>query len=457
MSDIQSSQSGAGVKETPTEDTRRSSTRTSDAQFEARQIKDSRGRPTVEVEITLGRVQGTGDVPAGASKGEDEAHTVEVKQAIENLNKVIIPLVRESRADLRQHQQLIELERAIIDRAGANFEDLGANAVVPMSRALWQVASRLRKRQLAQYIREYEPEVAGHGRVNLLMNIFNGGLHALKKGEKLGTDRIAIQEIMVVPVGATNYRDALAMGDRIDATLQDMLQLRYEASAVTRADEAGFSVKGLGDSSLAISHVFEAVERAGYAPGEDVKIALDVAASSFFDKATGKYHFDNRDVTSEDMIAYLVGVAERYPGRILSIEDGLDENDWEGWTKLSTELRKHDVTTIGDDLFVTQMQRLRRGVHNKSADAILIKINQNGSMCGTLDVMKFAREHGMQCVISHRSGETLDTSIADMAFGTGAMGLKAGDPQPETDFPDPSTWVRRRKYTRMIELEESRW
>lgn len=429
--------------------------RTAQLEGEVEQISDSRGRPTVRVTLRLGGAQGMGDVPAGASTGEDEAKTVDTAEAIKNIKRELIPLLRRADVDLRRHDAMRALEQELIEAAGPHYGDLGANAVVPLSRALWQLAADLRDMRLAQYIREFEPSLASKERVHFYMNIFNGGLHALREGETLGQDRFDIQEIMVVPVGVTNYREALMMGERIDATLKDMLTERYGEAHISRADEAGFSVKGLGDSTTAISHVFEAVERSGYIPGEEVKVALDVAASSFFDKAKGVYTFGGEELDTDKMIAYLVSLVERYPGKILSIEDGLDENDWDGWTKLSEAMKSHDVLTIGDDLFVTQMKRLRRGVNNHSAHAILIKVNQNGSVGGTLDVMKFARDNGMRCVVSHRSGETLDDSIADIALATGALGLKTGDPQPVTDFPDPATWVRRKKYLRMIALEES--
>ena len=430
--------------------------RTANVKAQIEEIEDSRGRPTVRVTLTLGEISGTGDVPAGASTGQDEAQTKPVHEAIENIRKVLIPLVKESDTDLRRHDALIELERAIIDRAGENFADLGANAVLPVSRALWQLAAAIQDLTLCDYIRAKEPTLAGAGRVHLYMNIFNGGLHALDKeaGEQLGRDRIDIQEIMVVPVSASNYREAIKMGERIDAALKDVLHQRYSPEAVTRADEAGFSVKGLGDSETAISHVYEAIERAGFLPGDDVKLALDVAASTFYDVERGDYEIQGQRLSTDQMIAYICALVDRYPGRVLSVEDGLDENDWKGWERLSHALKERGVMTIGDDLFVTQVRRLRRGINNNSAHAILIKVNQNGSVTGTLDVMRYARESGLRCVISHRSGETLDDSIADLALATGAYGLKTGDPQPEEDFPDPTTWVRRVKYLRMIQLEE---
>ncbi|MEE2961263.1 MAG: hypothetical protein VYA34_11005 [Myxococcota bacterium] len=261
------------------------------------------------------------------------------------------------------------------------------------------------------------------------------------------------QEIMVVPYSAKTYSEALLMGDKIDAALKGILVGKFGASAVTRADEAGFSVKGLGDSFEAFDYVFQAIRDAGYEPGKDVKLALDVAASSFYNRDAQCYLFQGKKISSDEMANFLVSLVDKYPNTVISIEDGLDENDWDTWPKLTQELTKRDVITVGDDLFVTQFPRLEKGIELKAATAILIKVNQNGSVYGTLEVMKRARNAGMKCVVSHRSGETLDDSIADLAYATGAFGLKTGDPQPEVDFPDKSTWVRRIKYLRMVELE----
>lgn len=429
-------------------------------QVTARAINDSRGRPTVEVDMMFApaglRVRG--DVPAGASKGEDEAQTVSVPQAIHNIENVIVPLLHQARANLMDYAQLAQFERTMIARAGDNFKDLGANATLPVSRALWQLAAAAHGMPLYAYIRHVEPTLASPSRVGFLMNIFNGGLHALKKadGEMLGRDRIDIQEIMVVPMTAPTYRDALLMGEKIDAALKHILHDTFTPAAVTRADEAGFSVKGLGDSTQAFGYVFHAIERAGYVPGRDVKLALDVAASSFYDAAKHTYRFQGHDLSTSQMIAYLVDLVDRYPGMLLSIEDGLAENDWAGWTELSAAMAARNVITVGDDLFVTQMPRLERGVAHQSAHAILIKVNQNGTVYGTLQVMKYAHANAMQWIVSHRSGETLDDSIADLAYATGALGLKTGDPQPVVDFPDASTWVRRCKYLRMLAIEDQR-
>ena len=433
-------------------------TQSQDLNAKARQTNDSRGRPTVEVELSLGSLSAVGDVPAGASKGEDEAQTVDVAQAMANIEKVILPLWKSLAVDLSQPANIAKLEDAMIARSGANFKELGANATLPMSRALWRLAAKLHNTPLFSYIRKAEPALASTNRVHFLMNIFNGGLHALKKkeGEVLGKDRIDIQEIMVVPVSAKTYREAVEVGEKIDAALKQILTSKYGADKVTRADEAGFSVKGLGDSTVAIGHVFDAVKQAGYQPGKDVKLALDVAASSFFDSKAGTYQFQGKSIGTREMIEYLVDFADRYAGNVLSIEDGLDENDWAGWKELSAQLQKRGVVTVGDDLFVTQVPRLKKGIEEKSAHAILIKVNQNGTVHGTLQVMKMAQKAGMQCIVSHRSGETLDDSIADIALATGALGLKTGDPQPEVDFKDKSTWVRRAKYLRMIAMEEGK-
>ena len=417
-----------------------------------RQSTDSRGRPTVEVVLSLGDIQTLGDVPAGASKGEDEARTVSVEQALSNIKDVIEPLIRDANLDLAHHEHLIALEEMLIARSGENYATLGANAVLPVSRALWQAAAKVNGTELYNYIRTREPELGSESQVGFLMNIFNGGLHALKEGEELGVDRIDIQEIMVVPYADT-YAKALEMGDEIDAALKGILHERFGEPNVTRADEAGFSVKGLGNSTEAFGYVFDAIRLAGYEPGKNVKLALDVAAASFYDTDKEAYRFQGQLISSDEMIAYLVGLVDRYEGTMLSVEDGLDENDWGGWPKLTAELKQRGVETIGDDLFVTQLPRLSKGIESEAATAILIKVNQNGSVLGTLEVMKAARRAGMKCVISHRSGETLDDSIADLAYGTGALGLKTGDPQPVVDFPDESTWVRRRKYLRMVEIE----
>ena len=431
-------------------------TRTSELELQAYAAHDSRGKPTVAVRLSLGEISTVGDVPAGASKGEDEAQTRPVPEAIQAVHEVIRPLLQTVDLDLSRHASLVALERLLIARGGDNYRELPANAVVPVSRALWRLAARLHGLELYEYLRRVLPGPGTSPRVHFFMNIFNGGLHALKRdaGERLGVDRIDIQEIMVVPVRFTDYGEALAMGERIDAALERLLRDRFPAPAITRGDEAGFTVKGLGSSTEAIGLVFAASEAAGYTPGQDVQLALDVAASSFFDPQAGVYHFQGQQLRSADLIRYYVELVTQYPGKILSIEDGLAENDWDGWTDLTAALQPRGVQTIGDDLFVTQLPRLEQGLARRAATAILIKVNQNGSLLGTLDVIGRAHEAGLHCVVSHRSGETLDDSIADLALATGAFGLKTGDPQPARAFPDPESWVRRAKYLRMVAMEQ---
>lgn len=222
-------------------------TNTSDLSLTAREAHDSRGKPTVEVELHLGDIQTVGDVPAGASKGEDEAQTAPVPDAVKAVQDVILPMLRGAKADLSRHADLVKLDRLMIQRGGANFRDLPANAVVPVSRALWRAAAKLAGLELYAYIQKNEPDAVAKGRVRFYMNIFNGGLHALKKaaGEQLGKDRIDIQEIMVVPVTAQTYAEATQVGERIDQALKKILNSKFGAAAVTRGDEAGFTVKGL--------------------------------------------------------------------------------------------------------------------------------------------------------------------------------------------------------------------
>ncbi|MFA6383978.1 MAG: hypothetical protein WCY10_01250, partial [Candidatus Omnitrophota bacterium] len=233
-----------------------------------------------------------------------------------------------------------------------------------------------------------------------------------------------------------------------------LLLKKYAAEAIMRADEAGFSVKGLGKSEEAIALVLEAIRNAGYKPGRDIKLALDAAATSFYNSEKNVYEFQGKELSSAQMVQFYIELVEQYPGVILSIEDGMAENDWAGWALFTAAMKERGVLTIGDDLFVTQQVRLQKGIAGNSATAILIKVNQNGTLGGTLDVMKTAKQNGMKAVVSHRSGETLDDGIADLAYATRALGLKTGDPQPGYDFPNNDQWVRRNKYLRMVEIQE---
>lgn len=429
---------------------------TSGIEIQPRRIADSRGDSTVEVEVRLGQVSTIGRAPAGKTKGGDEARTVPTDEAIASIEQVIEPLAREEAVDLSSHAGLLALERRLIERAGPNCRDLGANALLPVSIALWRAAAALHGLELYEYIRGFEPELAGTGRVRIFSNVLNGGYHALKEadGEVLGRDRFTFQEMQVVPRNPPTYRDALTMAERIDATLKALLIDRYGAERVTRADEAGLTVRGVGDNIAALDMLVEAIGRAGLELGAEVQITLDPASSHIYDATSGTYAVDGRVLTAHEYGRYLLEIIDRYPGAFASIEDPLEENDWEGLATLAAEIKRRDVLVVGDDFYVTQKSRLEKGIAAKSANGLLVKPNQNGSLHGTFEVMKLARRHGIELVISHRSGETLDDTIADIAIATGALGIKTGAPQPEAEFPDPASWFRRKKYLRMIEIEE---
>jgi enolase len=434
----------------------------SKAQITTEKIADSRGRATVRVKISISGVEVVGEVPAGASTGEDEAVLVSVDQAIKNINEIIVPLLTKSGLDLKRHEDLLQAEKIIRNIAGENYKDIGANAVVPVSWALWRAAAKLHNMELWEYIRWYEPQVVGKGKVAFYSNVFNGGLHALKPGEKLGKHRIDIQEVMAVISAERSAAESLVMDDNIDQELKKLLLVEAQNMGLspqdlTRADEAGFSLKGLGSSERAIELVAQAIKNAGYEPGKDVQLALDTAATTFVREVNGQfvYDFQGKEMSGRQMIDFYIGLAKKYPGFIRSIEDGLAENDWDNWVILTAEMKKLGILTIGDDLFVTQMERLKKGVEMNAASAILIKVNQNGSVSGTLEVIQYAMEHGLEIVVSHRSGETLDPAIADLAYAVKAMGLKTGAPQPAADFSDPNTLVRRSKYLRLIEIEKN--
>lgn len=414
-------------------------------------LNDSRGRPTVRATATLGSARATGDVPAGASKGRDEAKTIPIDAALAAIGGPILDCVRAVPGDLMQVDTLVAVDRAMAAGAGDNFAQWGANAVLPVSRALWRLAAQMRGEPLWALFRAAWGRPVRAAPPLCMFNVFNGGLHALRAGEKLGKQRIDLQEIMVVPVAAPSAAAAIACGDAIDRALKTRLQHSYP-DKVSRADEAGFSVMGLGDSRMAIAHVVAAISDAGFEPGRDVQLALDVAASSF--AQDGQYRLLGRYLGTQGLIDWLVQLIDVTPGLFLSVEDGLGEDDWDGWVALTASLASRGVTTIGDDLFVTQSARLSRGIQSEAADAILIKVNQNGTIAGTIDVMREACDAGMKTIVSHRSGETLDDSIADLAVGCGAFALKAGDPQPAYDFPDAKTWVRRAKYLRLQAIED---
>ena len=381
-----------------------------------RMILDSRGNPTIEVEVTTEEgIVGRAAVPSGASTGEHEAVELRdgdkgswkgkgVSKALANIEREIAPqLIGLDVFDQRGiDQRMIELDGT------PNKGRLGANAILGVSMAVANAAARVLGQPLYRYI-------GGTSACDTpvpMMNVLNGGSHA--------DNNVDIQEFMIVPVGAPTFAEGLRCGTEIFHTLKGVIQARGLATGV--GDEGGFA-PNLGSNEEALELLAEAVEKAGYALGTDVVLALDVAASEFY--KDGVYSIDGGTKTAEEMVAYYQGLAERFP--MFSIEDGLDENDWEGWSLLTKAMGEH-VQLVGDDLFVTNVERLARGIETDVANAVLIKVNQIGTLSETLDTIEMAHKNGYRCVISHRSGETEDTTIADLAVATNAGQIKTGAP-----------------------------
>jgi len=382
----------------------------------SRMILDSRGNPTVEVEITTEEgIVGRAAVPSGASTGEHEA--VELRDADKDrwLGKGVEQALRNVQNEIGP--QLIGLD--VFDQRGIDLRmieldgtpnkgRLGANALLGCSLAVANAAARCGGQPLYRYI-------GGTGARDLpvpMMNVLNGGSHA--------DNNVDIQEFMIVPVGAGSFAEGLRSGTEIFHTLKKILQGRGLATGV--GDEGGFA-PNLGSNEEALELLAEAVEKAGYALGDDVVLALDVAASEFH--KDGLYRIDGEDKDAAAMVTYYQGLAARFP--LFSIEDGLDENDWDGWAALTTAMGS-TTQLVGDDLFVTNVERLSRGIEQDTANAVLIKVNQIGTLSETLDTIELAHKNGYRCVISHRSGETEDTTIADLAVATNAGQIKTGAP-----------------------------
>ena len=406
------------------------------AEIHARQVLDSRGNPTVEAEVTLADgTRGQAIVPSGASTGEHEAVELRdgdpqqylgkgVLKAVENVNgEIADALANLDAADQRLlDQKMIELDGT------ENKGRLGANAILAVSMAAARAAANAFKMPLYRYI--------GGAGANILptpmMNILNGGAHA--------DNNVDFQEFMVMPVGAQTFSEGLRWGVEVFHTLKAVLKKRGYNTAV--GDEGGFA-PSLKSNVEAIEVVLEAIQQAGYKPGEEVAIALDPAASEFYQD--GKYVFKKSDKSaksSEDMARFWAKWANDYP--IVSIEDGLAEDDWDGWKKL-TELAGNKIQLVGDDLFVTNTQRLQEGIDKGIANSILVKVNQIGTLSETLDAIDLARRNGYTSVISHRSGESEDTFIADLAVATGAGQIKTGSAS-RTD--------RIAKYNQLLRIEE---
>ncbi|MCK4957206.1 MAG: phosphopyruvate hydratase [Candidatus Cloacimonetes bacterium] len=381
-----------------------------------REILDSRGNPTVEVEVYLeSGYMGVAAVPSGASTGEYEAVELRdgdndrylgkgVFKAVNNVNELIAPeLVGYDVED----QAL--LDNIMLDLDGTeNKAKLGANAILGVSLACARAAAAEQGVALYKYL--------GGPNARLLpvpmSNILNGGSHA--------DNNVDLQEFMIMPIGAKTFREALRMNTEVFHSLKEILKSLGLNTAV--GDEGGFA-PDLKSNEEALEIIIKAIKKAGYRPGEDISIALDPASSEFY--KNGKYHLDaeGRVLSSDEMVDFWVDLVERYP--IISIEDGLDENDWEGWKKLVEKLGDK-IQIVGDDLFVTNVERLKRGIKEKAANSILIKLNQIGSLTETLDTMETAQKANFTCVVSHRSGETSDTFIADLAVALNTGQIKTG-------------------------------
>jgi enolase len=403
-------------------------------QITARQILDSRGNPTVEVDvITEDFAMGRASVPSGASTGAFEAYELRdkeekafggkgVKSAIHNIDNIIAEHLVGMDASCQE-----EIDDLLLRLDGtSNKSKLGANATLAVSLACAKAASLTSGLHLYRYLGGLKARVLPVP----FMNILNGGSHA--------NNNIDIQEFMIVPHNASSFEEALRIGTEVYHNLKLLLQKKNLTTSV--GDEGGFA-PSLKSNEAALELILEAIQASGKKPGEDVSLALDIAASSFYEK--GSYLFEGKKLTSDKMLSYLESLTERFP--IISIEDPLHEEDWEGFVKLTSELG-HKVQIIGDDLFVTNKKRLQRGIDEGAANSILIKLNQIGTLTETLETLELAGSSGYGAMISHRSGETEDSFIADLAVACGCGQIKTGAPC-RTD--------RTAKYNQLLRISES--
>ncbi len=399
----------------------------------AREILDSRGNPTVEVEVTLASgAFGRAAVPSGASTGEREAlelrdndqkrfHGKGVMMAVTNVVEEVAPRL----IGLDSEEQ-VYIDNLLCEMDGTeNKSKLGANAILGISLAVCKATAEETGLPLYRYIGGCNAKVLPVP----MMNIMNGGAHA--------DNNLDIQEFMIMPVGFESFALALRAGSEIFQTLKKTLKERGLSTAV--GDEGGFA-PDLNKNEEALSLIIEAIEKSGYKPGEEVCLALDVAASELYED--GKYNFEGRMIESSELISYYSDLIEKYP--ILSIEDGLGENDWDGWEKMTGQLGSR-LQLVGDDIFVTNTRILKDGISRGIANSILIKLNQIGTMTETLDAISMANRAGYTAVISHRSGETEDTTIADLAVATNAGFIKTGS---------LARSERVAKYNRLLRIEE---
>jgi enolase len=404
----------------------------------ARQILDSRGNPTVEVDVLLDSgALGRAAVPSGASTGEFEATELRdggsewlgkgVGQAVANVNGEISDALTGSDASGQE-----ALDRAMIDLDGTpNKSRLGANAILGVSLA----AARASAAEAGQPLYAYVAELAGSGAPHVLpvpmMNVLNGGAHA--------DNSVDFQEFMVVPAGATSFADGLRVGTEVFHALKGILKGRGLNTAV--GDEGGFA-PDLDSNRDALAALMDGIEAAGYEAGKDVYIALDPATSEIFENGSYVLEHEDRSLSPEDMAAYWADAIDSFP--IVSIEDGMDEEDWDGWKALTDRVGER-CQLVGDDLFVTNPERLGRGIELGVANSILVKVNQIGTLTETLEAISMARDAGYSAVMSHRSGETEDTTIADLAVATGVGQIKTGA---------PSRSDRVAKYNQLLRIEE---
>jgi enolase len=404
----------------------------------AREILDSRGNPTIEVEVyTESGAFGRGMVPSGASTGEYEAVELRdgdttryggkgVQKAIDNVNNVIAEAV--IGYDIRDQQAI---DRAMIALDGTpNKSKLGANAILGVSIAVARGAADFLEVPLYHYLGGFNTKVLP----TPMMNIINGGSHA--------DNSIDFQEFMIMPVGAPTFKEALRYGAEVFHELASILKARGLATSV--GDEGGFA-PNLGSNEEGFEVIVEAIEKAGYVPGKDVVLAMDAAASEFYDKEKGVYVLADSgegEKTTDEMISYYEHLVSKYP--IISIEDGLDENDWDGFKKM-TDVIGDKVQLVGDDLFVTNTTKLAEGISKGITNSILIKVNQIGTLTETFEAIEMAKEAGYTAVVSHRSGETEDSTIADIAVATNAGQIKTGS-LSRTD--------RIAKYNQLLRIED---
>ncbi|MDK2789194.1 MAG: enolase [Epulopiscium sp.] len=411
----------------------------------AREILDSRANPTVEVEVIVdaeGRqVVGRAAVPSGASTGAFEAVELRdggdryvgkgVQNAVDNVNNIIAEEIIGMNA-LDQ----VAIDKKMIELDGTpNKGKLGANAILGVSMAVAKAAAEALDMPLYQYLGGFNAKVMPVP----MMNILNGGKHA--------DNTVDLQEFMIMPVGAKSFKEALRMCAEVYHSLKKVLSEKGLSTAV--GDEGGFA-PDLATSEEAIQVIIDAVEKAGYKPGDDIRIAIDAAASELYNEETKKYHFPGESKmkgqeiarTSEEMVAYYEELVNKFP--IISLEDGLNEEDWEGWKLLTERLGKR-IKLVGDDLFVTNTERLSRGIELGVANSILIKVNQIGTLTETFNAIQMANRAGMTAVVSHRSGETEDATIADIVVAVNAGQIKTGAPCRSD---------RVAKYNQLLRIEE---